>query len=184
LRIKGRAKSMEIFWVLRSPLPSENLPYAITMDQVGMSDPSALSSKLKKKKSRKKCPDKQITAQDLSPSIRLHGIRIITRLHGIKLQGIRFLIKPHGIMPQGARLLSISGLSRFVHVNHSGKSKHFKKPQKVEDDLYCREPPIWMQSMMLWMDQQMKSYQQPPIGRQAWVKKKEDIHPMRRNGLT
>jgi hypothetical protein len=29
------------------------------------------------------------------------------------------------------------------------------------------------------MDQQMKSCQQPPIGRQAWVKKKEDIHPMR-----
>jgi hypothetical protein len=78
---------------------------------------------------------------------------------------------------------------RFVPANHSGKSKfnkskHFKKPQKVEDDLYCREPPIWMQSMMLWMDQQMKSCQQSPIGRQAWVKKKEDIHPMRGNGLT
>jgi hypothetical protein len=78
---------------------------------------------------------------------------------------------------------------RFVPANHSGKtkfnkSKHSKRPQKVEDDLYSKEPPIWMQSMMLWMDQQMKSCQRPPIGRQAWVKKKEDIHPIRGNGLT
>jgi hypothetical protein len=34
------------------------------------------------------------------------------------------------------------------------------------------------------MDQQMKSCQQPPIRRHAWVRKKEDIHPMRGNGLT
>jgi hypothetical protein len=82
-----------------------------------MSNPSALSSKLRKQRSRKKCPDKQITAQDLWPSIRLHGIRILTRLHGIKLQGIMLFIKPHdiktlGIMPQGTRLLSINGLNR------------------------------------------------------------------------
>jgi len=32
LRIKGRTKLMEMFRVLRSPLPSENLPYAITAD--------------------------------------------------------------------------------------------------------------------------------------------------------
>jgi hypothetical protein len=66
---------------------------------------------------------------------------------------------------------------RFVPANHSGKSKinkskHFKKSQKVEDDQYCREPPIWMQSMMKWMGRQMKSCQQLPIGRQAWVRKK------------
>jgi hypothetical protein len=82
-----------------------------------MFDPNAPSSKLREQRSRKKCPNKQITAQDLWPSIRLHGIRILIRLHGIKLQGIRLLIKPHGIktpgiMPQGSRLLRISGLSR------------------------------------------------------------------------
>jgi hypothetical protein len=30
----------------------------------------------------------------------------------------------------------------------------------VEEDQYLSEPPIWMQSMMEWMGQQMKSYQQ------------------------
>jgi hypothetical protein len=30
LRIKGRTKSMEMFWLLRSYRPSEDLPYAIT----------------------------------------------------------------------------------------------------------------------------------------------------------
>jgi hypothetical protein len=34
------------------------------------------------------------------------------------------------------------------------------------------------------MGHQMKSCQQPPTGRQAWVRKKEDIHPMRENKLT
>jgi hypothetical protein len=38
--------------------------------------------------------------------------------------------------------------------------------------------------MMELMGQQMKSYQQPPTGRQAWVRKKEDVHPMRGNRLT
>jgi hypothetical protein len=74
-----------------------------------MSDPSAPFSKLREQRSREKCLDKQISAQDLWLSIRLHGI---------KLQDIRLLnIKPHGfksqgIMPHGARLLSINGLSR------------------------------------------------------------------------
>jgi hypothetical protein len=82
-----------------------------------MLDPNAPSSKLREQRSRKKCPDRQIMVQNLWPNIRLHGIRILTRLYGIKLQGIRLLIKPHGIktqgiMSQGARLLSISGLSR------------------------------------------------------------------------
>jgi hypothetical protein len=31
-----------------------------------------------------------------------------------------------------------------------------------------------MQNMMQWMDQQMKSCQQPPKGRQAWVRKKDE----------
>jgi len=35
---------------------------------------------------------------------------------------------------------------------------------------------------MEWMGQQMKSCQQPPTGRQAWVKKKNN--PMRGNGPT
>jgi len=34
------------------------------------------------------------------------------------------------------------------------------------------------------MDHQMNSYQQPPKGRQAWVRKKEDINPQRGNRLT
>jgi hypothetical protein len=77
---------------------------------------------------------------------------------------------------------------RFVPTNHSGKSKikskHTKRSQKVEDDQYYREPPVCMQSMMEWMDQQMNSCQQPPTGSQAWVKKKKNIHPIRENGRT
>jgi len=79
-----------------------------------MSDPNAPFSKLRKQSSRKKCPDKQIIAQDHWPNIRLHGIR----LHGINLQSLRPLnikshgIKTQGIMPLSARLLNISGLSR------------------------------------------------------------------------
>jgi hypothetical protein len=41
---------------------------------------------------------------------------------------------------------------RFVPANHSGKnkikSKHSKRSQKVEEDQYHSESPIWMQSMM------------------------------------
>jgi hypothetical protein len=37
---------------------------------------------------------------------------------------------------------------RFVPANHSGtsktKSKQFRRPQKVEEDQYHNEPPIWM----------------------------------------
>jgi hypothetical protein len=79
---------------------------------------------------------------------------------------------------------------RFVPANQNGKpkankSRHFmKKPQKVKDDQLCRELPIWMQSIIQLMDHQMKSCQQPPKGRQEWVKKKEYIHPQRGNGLT
>jgi hypothetical protein len=67
-----------------------------------MSDPSAPFSKHKKRKSRKKCPDKQITAQDLWPSIRL-----LIMLHGIKHQGI---------MHHSTRHLSISGLSSDLYL--------------------------------------------------------------------
>jgi hypothetical protein len=59
-----------------------------------------------------------------------------------------------------------------------------KKLQKMEDDQFYRELPIWMQSMIQCMDHQTKSCQQPPKGRQAWVKKEEDIHTLRGNGLT
>jgi hypothetical protein len=50
----------------------------------------------------------------------------------------------------------------------------------VEEDQYYSEPPTCVQSMMEWME--MKSCQQPPSGRQAWVKKKNN--PMRGNGRT
>jgi hypothetical protein len=61
----------------------------------GHIQPQCTLLKAQRANSRKKCLDKQLTAQDLWPSIRLHGIR----LYGIKLQGIRLLnIKPHGIM--------------------------------------------------------------------------------------
>jgi hypothetical protein len=75
---------------------------------VGMPDPSTPFLKHKRQRSRKKCPDKQIMAQDLWPSSRLHGIM----LHGIKHQGIGLLnIKLLGLMPYGTRHHSISGLS-------------------------------------------------------------------------
>jgi hypothetical protein len=71
---------------------------------------------------------------------------------------------------------------RFVLANHSGtsknKSKQFRWPQKVKEDQYHSEPPIWMQSMMEWM----MYCQQPPTATQAWVKK--DGHPMRGNRHT
>jgi hypothetical protein len=59
-----------------------------------------------------------------------------------------------------------------------------KKPQKMKDDQFYRELPIWMQSMIQWMDHQIKSCQQQPKRRQAWVRKEADIHPLRGNGLT
>jgi hypothetical protein len=59
-----------------------------------------------------------------------------------------------------------------------------KKPQKLEDDQFYRELPIWMQSMIWWMDHKVKSCQQPPQERQTWVRKEEDSHPLRGNGLT
>jgi hypothetical protein len=59
-----------------------------------------------------------------------------------------------------------------------------KKPQKMGDDQFYMELPIWMQSMIQWMDHQMKSCQQPLKGRQAWVRKEADIHLLRGNGLT
>lgn len=88
-----------------------------------MSDACAPFSRLRERRERKKCPNKQITAQNLWPSIRLHGIKLqVIKLpikhHGIKLQDIMLLnikpygIKSQGIMPYGARLFSISGLSR------------------------------------------------------------------------
>jgi hypothetical protein len=98
-----------------------------------MSDPSAPFSKLREQRSRKKCPDKQITAQDLWPSIRLHGIRplirLFIRLHGIKLQGIRLHgIKTQGIMPHCPRLLSISSLSRDLFLPSKMANQRLTNP--------------------------------------------------------
>jgi hypothetical protein len=82
-----------------------------------MSDPSAPFLKHKKQMSRKKCPDKQIMAQDLWPSIRLHGIRLLIMLHGIKHLGIMLLnIKLLGLTHHGTRHLSISGLSNDLYL--------------------------------------------------------------------
>jgi hypothetical protein len=58
------------------------------------------------------------------------------------------------------------------------------KPQKMKDDQLYREPPFWMQSKIQWMDHQIKSCQQPPKERQAWVRKEAEIHPLKGNGLT
>jgi hypothetical protein len=51
-----------------------------------------------------------------------------------------------------------------------------KKPQKMEDDQFYRELPIWMQSMIQWLEDQMKSYQQPPQGRKAGMDPKGGRH--------
>jgi hypothetical protein len=54
----------------------------------------------------------------------------------------------------------------FVPANHSGtyksKPKQFRRPQKMKEEQYSSEPPIWIQNMMEWM---MQSCQQPPTGR-------------------
>jgi hypothetical protein len=71
-----------------------------------MSDPSAPSSKLREQMSRKKCPDKHITAKTSGP------VSDSMASGGIKLQGIRLLTSPIGIMLHGAKLLSINDLSR------------------------------------------------------------------------
>jgi len=79
---------------------------------------------------------------------------------------------------------------RFVPANQNGKfktnkSRHYiKKPQKLERDQFYKGMPIWMQRMIKWMDHQMKACQQPPPGRQAYVRKDENVHPLRRSGLT
>jgi hypothetical protein len=102
----------------------------------------------------------KILPQDLWPSIRLHGI---------KLRGIRvFNIKPYGIMPHAARLPSISGLNRDLFL-----------PIKVASPRLTN-----LSTLKSRRRRKMKYCQQPPKGRQAWVRKKEDIHPLRGNGLT
>jgi hypothetical protein len=44
---------------------------------------------------------------------------------------------------------------RFVPANHSGtyksKPKQFRRPQKMKEEKYSMEPPIWMQNIMEWM---------------------------------
>jgi hypothetical protein len=59
-----------------------------------------------------------------------------------------------------------------------------KKPQKHGSDHFYKELPKLMQSMIKWMDHQMKACQQLPPGRQVWVRKDENIHPLRENELT
>lgn len=79
---------------------------------------------------------------------------------------------------------------QLVPANQNGKpktnkSRHYKKkPQKPERDQFYKELPISMQSMITWMDNQLKAYQQPPLVRQVWVRKDEAIHPLRGSELT
>jgi hypothetical protein len=98
---------MMMFQALRSLIPSEDLLYAIIVVWVDMSDPSAPFWKHRKTRPRKKCPNKLIMALDLRLSIRIWGIRHLTKLHGGKHQGIKLI----GLMHLDSRHLSISGLS-------------------------------------------------------------------------
>jgi hypothetical protein len=69
--------------------------------------------KAQKANVKKEVPRQANYGTRLWPSIKLHGISLFIRLHGIKLQSIWLLtIKTQGIMPHGARLLNISSLSR------------------------------------------------------------------------
>jgi hypothetical protein len=90
---------MMMFQTLRSLIPSEDLLFAITAVSVGMFGLSAPSWEHKRPVSRKKCLDKFIMALDLQLSIRLHGIRHLTKHQG-------FSIKPLGL---------ISGLSSGLY---------------------------------------------------------------------
>jgi hypothetical protein len=71
---------------------------------------------------------------------------------------------------------------RFVLANHSGtyksKPKQVRRPQKMQEEQYSGEPPIWMQTMMEWT---MQYCQQPLTGR-TWVEK--DSYHMRGNRRT
>jgi len=94
-----------------------------------------------------------------------HGTRPLTQHHAPWNQA------PRSHAPRHQASQHQRPQQRFVPTNHSGKSKtkskHFNRPHKMENNQYCMEPPIWMQSMMEWMGQQMKSCQQPPTGRHA-----------------
>jgi hypothetical protein len=95
------------------------------------------------------------------------------RLHTIKHQDIKLLgLVDHdtGIPASAASATICTCQSQWQPKN---KSKQFRRPQKVKEEQYLSEPPIWMQSMMEWM---MQSYQQPPTGRQAWVQKDRHTH--------
>jgi hypothetical protein len=86
-------------------------------------------------------------------------------------------------MHLGSTHLSISDLGSDLYLPIT-MAKPRSNPSTLKGRRYHSEPHIWMQSMMEWMGQQMKSCQQPPPGRQAWVKKKNNIYPMRGNGRT
>jgi len=58
------------------------------------------------------------------------------------------------------------------------------KSQKPKSDQFYKELPMLMQSMIRWMNPQMKACQQPPSGKQVWVRKDEAIHSLRGSGLT
>jgi hypothetical protein len=78
-----------------------------------MSDPSAPFSRFRNQRSRKRCLDRKISAQDLWPNTKIQGIWLLSiRLHGIKLQGIKLpSIKLHGFKFQGIRLHDVRLLS-------------------------------------------------------------------------
>jgi hypothetical protein len=57
-----------------------------------------------------------------------------------------------------------------------------KKTQKLDSNQFYKGMPLWMQSVIKWVDHQMKAC--PPPGRKAWVRKDDDVHPSRGSGLT
>jgi hypothetical protein len=56
-----------------------------------------------------------------------------------------------------------------------------------ERDQSYEGPPFFssfIQNSLRWMENQLKTFQQPPQVRQGWVRKDEDTHPSRGSGPT
>lgn len=101
-----------MFQALKSLIASEDLLYAITAIKGGMSVHNAPSWEHRKPRPRKKCPYRLIMALDLWPNIRLHGIRLHIKFHGIKLLNTTLL----GFMHHDIKYLSISDLSSNLYL--------------------------------------------------------------------
>jgi hypothetical protein len=79
---------------------------------------------------------------------------------------------------------------QFVPTNHSdklkkNKSMHYKEErEKPESDQSYEGLLILMRNLLRWMDNQLKSYQQPPQVRQVWARKDVGTHPLKGSGPT